>query len=244
MGWLGDLLGGLEAAGGIIAAPFTGGATIPLIGSGVSTIVGSNGPSPASSALAGAATGAANQQNEQNALENAYNNSLVGEYGQQLNQANLENQAAVGNPARFAGQSALADIASGRGRVGGSAVNLSPGTLATLEALQGSNAANEANSGTVNPVPSISAVHAPTLTQPSQSTLGSVLGGASLASSILPGILNAIHPGQGNASLGAPQGPTEAQAGWVQNPDGSWSPPPQAGSAFDNPGLGNQDLLG
>lgn len=42
-GLFGDILGGLEAVGGAIAASFTGGATIPLIGAGISTIAGSNG---------------------------------------------------------------------------------------------------------------------------------------------------------------------------------------------------------
>lgn len=39
-----DILGGLAIAGGAIAAPFTGGATIPLIGAGISTIGAGNAP--------------------------------------------------------------------------------------------------------------------------------------------------------------------------------------------------------
>lgn len=41
-GILSDILGGLEAVGGIVAAPFSGGASIPLIGAGISTITGGN----------------------------------------------------------------------------------------------------------------------------------------------------------------------------------------------------------
>lgn len=41
-GVLSDILGGLEVVGGAIAAPFTGGATIPLIGAGIGTIAGGN----------------------------------------------------------------------------------------------------------------------------------------------------------------------------------------------------------
>lgn len=246
MGWLSDLLGGIETVGGIIGTPFTAGGSIPLISAGLGTLAGSvDGQIAghgASNVLSSAGAGAANQQNEQNQLENSYNNSLVGEYGNQINQANLSNTAAVGNPARFAGQSVLADILAGHGRVGNSAVNPTAQSLATLATLQGTDAANEAASPTTNPVPSISAVHAPTLTAPTQSTLGNALGTAGLVSSVLSN----IHPsaGGGNAALGAPMGPTEAQGGLIQNPDGSWSLPPQAGSSFDNPGLGNQDLLG
>lgn len=41
-GIFGDILGGLEIAGGIALAPFSGGASLPLIGSGISTIAGAN----------------------------------------------------------------------------------------------------------------------------------------------------------------------------------------------------------
>lgn len=40
--WFSDLLGGLEIAGGIIGAPFTGGASLSLVGAGVGTLVGAN----------------------------------------------------------------------------------------------------------------------------------------------------------------------------------------------------------
>jgi hypothetical protein len=39
-GVLSDILGGLEMAGGIIGAPFTGGASLGLVGAGISTITG------------------------------------------------------------------------------------------------------------------------------------------------------------------------------------------------------------
>lgn len=48
-GLLSDILGGLEAVGGAIAAPFTGGLTIPLISNGINTITGKGGGSSASS---------------------------------------------------------------------------------------------------------------------------------------------------------------------------------------------------
>lgn len=41
-GVLGDILGGLEVAGGIAAAPFTGGLSLGLVGSGIGTIAGAN----------------------------------------------------------------------------------------------------------------------------------------------------------------------------------------------------------
>ncbi len=41
-GWLGDLLGSLEIAGGAIAAPFTGGASLGLVAAGANTIAGAN----------------------------------------------------------------------------------------------------------------------------------------------------------------------------------------------------------
>lgn len=42
-GILGDILGGLEIAGGLIGAPFTGGASLGLVGSGVNTLTGGGG---------------------------------------------------------------------------------------------------------------------------------------------------------------------------------------------------------
>jgi hypothetical protein len=47
-GWLNSLLGGLEAVGGIVAAPFTGGASLALTGSGVNTMLGGGGGGNAS----------------------------------------------------------------------------------------------------------------------------------------------------------------------------------------------------
>jgi len=42
-GWLSSLLGGLEIAGGLIGAPFTGGATLGLVGGGINTLLGGGG---------------------------------------------------------------------------------------------------------------------------------------------------------------------------------------------------------
>jgi hypothetical protein len=55
-GILGDILGGLEIAGGLAAAPFTGGASLPLVGAGVGTVTGQGG-------------GGGNQQNTTAALQ-------------------------------------------------------------------------------------------------------------------------------------------------------------------------------
>jgi|SRR5215831_5677829 len=84
-GFWSDLLGGLEIAGGIIGAPFTGGATLPLVGAGIGTLSsglshGSSGGGGSNSGLMSGISGFGKLFNNGNQSNNQDNNAAVGDY--------------------------------------------------------------------------------------------------------------------------------------------------------------------
>ena len=84
-GVLGDVLGGLEIAGGVAAAPFTGGLSLGLIPSGVKTITGANSSSNNASSSSGMGSigglGSIMQQAQLAQQQQATLAALVQQYG-------------------------------------------------------------------------------------------------------------------------------------------------------------------
>jgi hypothetical protein len=92
--WTNDLLGGLEILGGAIAAPFSGGASLELLTSGIGSLMGANNPT------AGASTGGGgnSQAGLLNALQQLFNQNSTAKpdlSGTSMGESALGNMSAL-----------------------------------------------------------------------------------------------------------------------------------------------------
>jgi hypothetical protein len=248
--------GTLPAGTGSGAVGTAGNPMTDTSGAGSSGGVDANTVSNISSLLSSGAAGAAGGQNNQNTQNDKYNQVLVALFNAELAQRKQNNDIAVSNPARFAGQSAQASqlLAPSTAptsfinpRTGAVTQNLSANYVKPLNdtakaaetELQRQNISNLMASPTANPVPTASSVVAPTLTAPTGSTLANILGAAGMGTSAIAALMKS-YPSIAKAfgGSGGSGTPSTSQPGTDNAVD------PMTGEAYNNNNSAQTNIYG